>query len=151
MIAWSDIRAKYDLIEGEEETAVAGFKRRKVELFETHRGEETDEIVRGKPVTVNVKSFARNMKIPYATFLRWTHQFGVSTPDSPADIPDGPACVNEGIPSKEGFLREINERLRAVLPHLRHLSPATHILIAEDLAETLNLLDQIKDQLKVSL
>ena len=152
MIAWSAIRAEFDSIKAKEDTALAEFRQLKVELFLKHRGEETDEVVRGKPITVNAKSFAKEMRIPYATFLRWIHQFGVSTPESPAGMDDtkAPTCVNDGIPPKEGVLRPLIAQLRDYLPAIRAVSRHGGDAIrwlTEDVAEFRAILDEIEEAL----
>lgn len=145
MITWAEIRTKYEGLEG-------GFRANVVAYFLDIKGEETDEVVRGKVVLVSQRSFADHLGIAHQTFNRWVKEFGRPNLGGPQleDPSPEPACINADVPPREGFVRQVNERLRECLPLLTHLSDETHELIAEDLIETQALIDEIKANLKVS-
>lgn len=137
MVKWSEIDAKCDVVEG-------GYRQQLVAIFKECEGEETDEVVRGKPVFVTVTSFARHRNIARKTFADWVEKF------SPGGIrlANNPECVNKDVPAREGFVREVNARLRECLPLLPYLSADTLRLVAEDLIETKALLAEIEALMK---
>jgi predicted transcriptional regulator len=67
-------------------------------------------------------------------------------------VPDtNSTCVNSQVPSRQGFVRDANDRLREGIVLMHMLSEDTHTLIAEDIIETERLIAEIKANLKVQV
>lgn len=132
MVRWADIKSEYQTLE-------TGFRERVVRLYEKYAGQETDEVVRGKALTVSVNSFAKHLGLSQRTLQNWVSQYGLAKP----------ACVNENVPPRESFILQAKRLVEEVIPYLPHLSGDTYELIREDIAALRQVLDQIEASLEV--
>jgi hypothetical protein len=144
MIKWSEIQSEYEGI-------ATGYRERVVRLFEKYEGLETDEKIRGKVVTVNATSFSRKLGIKQQTFSGWLKEFGLPNVGNRQPQNASPTCVNDGVPPKNGFVQEINQKLKEMVPIISQLSVDVYPLIQEDLEETKQLISQIEDKMKESV